>query len=409
MPLIQLWEKTPDIVLQYNIKQIVSAAGEGVLSDGSECSRELRHYLRNIPAEKLYDHVDYCLSNSFDKSGLVLQDIINELGRRLDYEVEDGLYQGRSNQIGYDGIWKAPNGHAIIIEIKTTDAYRINLDTVASYRNKLIESGRISSESSILVVVGRNDTGDLEAQIRGSRHAWDARIISTEALVKLVELKVKSDEDETVEKIRSLLIPFEYTRLDNIIDVVFTAARDVEAGADEADQIQDEESSATESESYKQEHTPRDILERVRKSAVDAVAVKEGVSLIAHKRSQFWDGSKNVRVVCRISKRYDTGYYWYGFNPRLRSFLSESDRGILVLACVGLDILFAIPFADLEKNIIPYLNATENSDQLSHWHLLISPAENGEYQLALPKKGEKLSLKKYEIQMPQIQPSKIAV
>ena len=83
MPLIQLWEKTPDIVLQYNIKQIVSAAGEGVLSDGSECSRELRHYLRNIPAEKLYDHVDYCLSNSFDKSGLVLQDIINELGRRL--------------------------------------------------------------------------------------------------------------------------------------------------------------------------------------------------------------------------------------------------------------------------------------------------------------------------------------
>jgi hypothetical protein len=28
-------------------------------------------------------------------SGLVLQDIINELGRRLDYQVENGLYQGR--------------------------------------------------------------------------------------------------------------------------------------------------------------------------------------------------------------------------------------------------------------------------------------------------------------------------
>jgi hypothetical protein len=408
MPLIQLWEKTPDIVLQYNIKQIVSAAGEGVLSDGSECSRELRHYLRNIPAEKLYDHVDYCLSNSFDKSGLVLQDIINELGRRLDYEVEDGLYQGRSNQIGYDGIWKAPNGHAIIIEIKTTDAYRINLDTVASYRNKLIESGRITGESSILVVVGRNDTGDLEAQIRGSRHAWDARIISTEALVKLVELKVKSDEDETIEKIRSLLIPFEYTRLDNIIDVMFTAARDVEAGADEVDQIQEEESVVNERDGYKQDHTPRDILEKVRKSAVDSLANREGVNLIAHKRVQFWSSDKKVRAVCPVSKKYGQGYYWYGFNPRQKDFLAEADSGFLVMACVDLQFAFAVPYEVLEP-IIPYLNVTENDEGITHWHLQINPPENGEYQFVIPKKGEKLSLKKYEIQLPQIQPVKIAV
>ena len=407
MPLIHLWEKTPDIVLQYNIKQIVSAAGEGVLSDGSECSRELRHYLRNIPAEKLYDHVDYCLSNGFDKSGLVLQDIINELGRRLDYEVEGGLYQGRSNQIGYDGIWKAPNGHAIIIEIKTTDAYRINLDTVASYRNKLIEAGRISNESSILVVVGRNDTGDLEAQIRGSRHAWDARIISTEALVKLVELKVKSDEDETVEKIRSLLIPFEYTRLDNIIDVMFTAARDVEAGADEVDQIQEEESTVTESDGYKQEHTTRDILEKVRKNAVNSLALREGVNLIAHKRVQFWSSDKKVRAVCPVSKKYGKGCYWYALHPRQKDFLAEGEKSFLLMACVDLGVSFAVPYSILE-GLIPYLGTTDKDEEVSHWHLQINPPENGEYQFVIPKKGEKLGLKKYEIQMPQIQPANIA-
>ena len=126
MPLIQLWNKTPNTVLQMNLKQIVSNAGDGILADESACSKELRHYFKGIPEEKLFEYVKYCLENGFDKSGLVLQDLINEIGSRLDYEVENGLYQGRVNQIGFDGIWQAPDKHAIIIEIKTTDAYRIN-------------------------------------------------------------------------------------------------------------------------------------------------------------------------------------------------------------------------------------------------------------------------------------------
>ncbi len=185
MPLIELWQRSADIVLKYNIKQIVSSAGDGVLSDSTECSKELRHYLNNIPTEKLFEHVDYCLESSFDRSGYVLQDIVNELGRRLDYVVSDGLYQGRINKIGFDGIWTAPDGWSIVLEIKTTDAYRINLDAIAQYRTKLIESGDITARSSMLIVVGRSDTGDLEAQIRGSRHAWDTRIISLDALTNL--------------------------------------------------------------------------------------------------------------------------------------------------------------------------------------------------------------------------------
>lgn len=396
MPLIQLWEKTPDIVLQYNIKQIVSAAGDGVLADNSECSKELRHYLRNIPTEKLFEHVEYCLTSSFDKSGLALQDIINELGRRLDYEVEDGLYQGRSNQIGYDGIWYAPDGHAIIIEIKTTDAYRINLDTVASYRNKLIEVKRVTSQSSLLIVVGRNDTGDLEAQIRGSRHAWDARIISTEALLKLVELKVKSDEDETTEKIRSLLIPFEYTRLDNIIDVMFTAAKDVEAGIEEVEQpLSDEKPTEHEESVYKQDHTPKAILDKIRRDALDALGKREGVTLIAHKRAQYWSGDKKVRVVCPVSKLYDTGYYWYAFHPHQKRFLSEAEHGFFMLGCVDRAIAYVLPYKFI-SDLLPYLNTTP-MDEKTYWHIHLQPGSNGEYFLLVPKKGEKINLKPYEL------------
>ena len=123
----------------------------------------------------------------------------------------------------------------LVVEVKTTDAYRISIDTISTYREKLIGSGRIAGKSSVLIVVGRQDTGELEAQVRGSRHAWDVRLISVEALSKLVLLKENSDEEETGRKIRSVLIPVEYTRLDALVDVMFTTATDVEAQAIDVD------------------------------------------------------------------------------------------------------------------------------------------------------------------------------
>jgi len=404
MPLIQLWEKSPDIFLEYNIRQLVSFAGDGVLSDSSTCSQELRQYLRAAPPQKLFEYVSYCLANPFEKSGFVLQDLINELGRRLDYEVEDGFYQGRTNQIGNDGLWIAPNGHSVIVEIKTTDAYRINLDTVAAYRTKLINAQKITEKSSILIIVGRHDTGDLEAQIRGSRHAWDARIISTEALVKLVELKVKSDEDETVDKIRSLLVPFEYTRLDNIIDVMFTAAKDVETGVEESEHIADDNVEGTQDD-YQQAHTPRSILENVRAKAINALGKRESLALITHKRSQFWSADKKLRAVCPVSKLYPTGYYWYAFHPTQQTFLAEAQQGFLTLACIDHPYAYAIPYSEIEE-IIPFLNKTEKEGR-HYWHIHLQPVGDGSYQLVVPRK-DPLNLEAYKLSLDKAALSKAA-
>lgn len=229
MPLLDLWKSNPDAVSQLTIEQIVATAGNGQLTDGSECSRELRRFAMEVASRRLFEYLDTCLGQGFQKSGFVLQDLVNELGRRLDYEVKAGLYQGRQGKVGFDGLWRASEGHTLVVEVKTTDAYRINLDTLAAYRAAAIDDGTTSSkQSSILIVVGRQDTGDLEAQIRGSRHAWDVRVVSVDALKRLVTLKENAEEDATVTRIRGLLRPFEYTRLDNIIDAVFTTAKDVE-------------------------------------------------------------------------------------------------------------------------------------------------------------------------------------
>ena len=236
MALISLYNSNPEAILSMSIEQIVNLAGDGKLKDASECSIELRSLANQIDNGKLAEYALHCLTHSFNKSGLVLQDLVNELGRRLDYVVVNGRYQGTSNSIGYDGLWTSPEGHNLLIEVKTTDAYRLSLDTIAQYREKLREKGELNEPNSMLIVVGREDTGELEAQVRGSRHAWDMRLISVESLIHLVKLKESTDEPSTGSKIRSLLVPREYTRVDGLIDIIFTATKDVEGGAEEGNQ-----------------------------------------------------------------------------------------------------------------------------------------------------------------------------
>src|SRR5262245_10235598 len=129
MALLALWTSNPEALLSLSIEQIVSTAGDGKLRDESNCSKELRAFLSQVESDKLGEYAEQCLSSGFNKSGMVLQDIVNELGRRLEYTVVNGRYQGTSNAIGNDGLWRSPEGSYILIEVKTTDAYRVGLNT----------------------------------------------------------------------------------------------------------------------------------------------------------------------------------------------------------------------------------------------------------------------------------------
>lgn len=100
----------------------------------------------------------------------------------------------------------------------------------------MIEEDRITEDaSSILFVVGREDTGDFEAQIRGSRHAWDVRLISIDSLLRLVQLKESVDDPQIIQRICEILIPKEFTRLDHIVDIVFFTAEDAKQETEDID------------------------------------------------------------------------------------------------------------------------------------------------------------------------------
>lgn len=108
MPLIEIWNAAPKTVLGMLLPAVVNIATNGdSLKDGSQGAAEFRQYLTEVEAEKLAEYATYCIENSYPDSGQVLQDIVNEMGRRLGFQAENGRYRGVRNEICYDGIWTA--------------------------------------------------------------------------------------------------------------------------------------------------------------------------------------------------------------------------------------------------------------------------------------------------------------
>jgi hypothetical protein len=374
MPLLSVWKSNRDEVLKMSIEQVVSIAGDGNLRDQAESSEELRLFFNSAPSERLFTYARHCLDNSFNKSGSVLQDILNELGRRLDFNVENGLYQGRRNAIGFDGIWRSNGQPDLVIEAKTTDSFTISLDDLALYKEKLVSENRIQRDASTLIVVGRSDTGALEAQVRGSRYAWEMRLITVEGLIKLVQIKEKSDDPATLHQIKQLLQPFEYTKIDKIIDVIFTTAVDVESqqAAEEVSPPQE----GNQEEEYRQIRTAPDLLNANREKAVDAFAALKGKELVKRSRTLFWSPDKEFRVCCAVSKRYEGDYqpYWYAFHPKWDAFLAEGRDSHFILSCMDLDHAFAIPYSWIDANK-KNLNMTDRGDR-SYWHVALTTIDN---------------------------------
>jgi hypothetical protein len=61
------------------------------------------------------------------------------------------------------------------------------------------------------------------------------------------------------------------------------------------------------------------------------------------------------------------------------------------------DVTYALPSKVIEE-LVPYLNTTENDDRV-YWHIHLQPSDDLGYQLLVPKKGQKVSMKQFEIKL----------
>ena len=385
MGLTDLWKTSRSQVEDKQIHQIIAFCGSGKLKDGSNASEELREFLSHVPTSFLIRYAEECLTEKFDGNGFALQDIVNQAGRRLEFQVTDGRYRGVVGpEIGFDGLWQSTDGHGIVVEVKTTDAYRIDLNTIANYRRALIKEGQTTEDhSSILIVVGREDTGDLEAQIRGSKHAWDIRLISVDALLRLISLKESVDDLQIIRKISETLIPREFTKVDAIIDLVFSTAEEV-LQTEVLEQDIDE--------------TPRAKSTAAGFHAACILRVESALetSLVKQARIAYTTPDDSVAVICAVSREHagrKPPFYWFGFHPPQKKFLESHELAFIALGCGSEETVLLIPYADLESWLDGLWTTTQATGRF-YWHISIAKSD-GKLMMQRRKGLKPINLSKY--------------
>lgn len=375
MALLDLWNNSPEQLKDKQVQQLIAFSGNGKLLDASDCSQEFRAFLSRVPSKNLVTYAEQCLAHSFTDSGLALQDVINEVGVRLGADVTWGRYRGNTNHVGFDGLWRFPNGHSIVAEVKTTDAYRIDLNVITGYRKQLIHSSTIvETASSMLFIVGRQDTGDLEAQIRGSRHAWDIRIISVDALLRLMSIKEEVEDPQIVQRIHNILIPREFTRLDEIADILFSATEEIKQ---ETITVQEEQADD------KKSKEPKTAPVAFHDACIARIQAYLNETLVKRTRAQYSTPDKSMLVNCAVSKEHnpDTSpNYWFAFHPHQRDALKNAQKAFVAFGCGTSKRVLLIPFSEFE-HLLDGMWITKKNDQL-YWHVVIY------------RKGEKYSLQR---------------
>lgn len=382
MALTELWKANKKELEQKHVQQVIGFAGDGKLRDGGPASKEFREFLASVPSTVLGKYADECLDSRFDSSGLSLQDIINQVGVRLGFTVEQGRYRGTPGEVGFDGLWHAPDGNCIVVEVKTTDAYRIDLGTVAAYRRKLVSEGRLEEgKSSILIIVGRSDTGDLEAQVRGSRHAWDVRLISIDSLLRLMRLKEELGDPKIINKIRRVLMPQEFTKVDGIIDLVFSAAEEVKKDEELLDEVSEEDDLKV-----RQRHKKSAL--NFRDACAARIQAKLGTELVKRSAALYSSPDESTVLVCVNSREYGKASgagFWYAFHPHQKESLEAAKLGYVALGCGSEKTILLFP-AEAFLGWLPVFHVTDDEDRF-YWHVRVESRDHS-YKL-LVKKGNK--------------------
>ena len=369
MSLLELFKRDPAQFAAKHLQQIIAFAADGKLGDGTAASAELRDFLAHVPSSELSRFAGQCLTEGFADSGFALQDIVNEIGSRLGLKVEHGRYRGSKNVSGHDGIWRTTDKRAIVVEVKTTDAYRIDLDSIAGYRERLAEEGHVDQErSSLLIIVGRQDTGGLEAQVRGSKHAWITRLLSVDALLRMLQTKEELEDHLILRRLQAILIPHDFTKLDEVVDLMFAAVE--EARGEPALP----EPRTTKTTAKKEQKTPRRPA-AFHVGCISRIEEHLGISLQQLSRSSYQTKDGDTRVCCAVSKYYQRGKrYWFAFHPAQHAFLEGGTSAYVGFACGSDSNIALIPFAKF-KAMLPNLGKTTLPNRF-YWHVTIYDRDN---------------------------------
>jgi len=208
----------PDLTIEW----IQDLAGEW--NDESQASTKFREILQNeqTSTEEIEAFLREALDNSGSPYNLALQDLVNNIGERLGFNVDYGLYQGVTGSIGYDGKWISTTGEEdihLVVETKKSTAYQIDPGQVGGYIDELCSNEDVPREQIYgLYVVGDSDPSNVAQTILGSRYQNQVRVISAKQLFSLLE--IQEDSGLRHEQIVDVLLPINTVDVGQLVDLI---------------------------------------------------------------------------------------------------------------------------------------------------------------------------------------------
>ena len=390
--LIKFWVSNQKEIEEMKIQELINIAS----GNAEERLKELREFLQKTESnDVLLARLVKEITNStvkfenLDISGFILQELINEIGRRLEFKIEYGIYRGTRNPetIGYDGIWTTKDGYSFIIESKKTDTYNFELETADNYREQLIENKKVERDkSSILIVLGKEKYKSIEYQIRGSEFLWNTRAVEVEALLKLLRIKKELNDKNTLKQMYEILKPHEYSKVDKLIDLIFFTAND--SKLEETEELEEEE---IEKESAKEIFG----AEQERKAeGIKRLEEKLNMTFNKKMKSLYATEDNQTGIITCVSHKYTQGqkeYYWFAYKEYYQENLKDYKNGYIVYICEGREDILLLPIDKMEE-----FKKSLNRSQRGHWHIQIYLDEN-KIKLRLKGKNNFKDITEYKV------------
>jgi len=176
-------------------------------------------------------------------------------------------------------------------------------------------------------------------------------------------LKETVEDPLTLSRIHSILAPREFTRLDEIVDILFSTAEDIKQ-EDELPEEDEDKDSLT--------RKPKFVPVAFHDACVARIETHFSQALLKRSRAAFSSADGSLSVVCAVSKEHSghgQGSYWFAFHPHQKDWLESAQHAYVALGCGTEANLVLIPFADFAP-WLPGMNTTQRDDR-SYWHISV--------------------------------------
>ena len=167
-------------------------------------------------------------------------------------------------------------------------------------------------------------------------------------------------------KIRDIIVPQEFTKVDGIIDLVFSTADEVkqESLANETEEEEPAEQASPKAKKF----TPVQF----RSACIDRISKITGETLIKRSAAIFSTPDEKHGLSCAISKEYnnpDNDGYWFAFHPSQKATLEKFETAHVCFGCGSEKHLLMIP-REVFFSWLDLFNVTEDETR-KYWHVQI--------------------------------------